>query len=174
MMLQISFQYSEADYIRGAKFIAKRHAADSTTSMIFFGSLLAGWILLYIFVFRRGCLLTLLDLVYLILGVLVSVPIGVVLLNYFMFRDSALRSIYRDSKLAREKQEIAFDEDEILWRSENLETRIKWKAILKAEESQEDVFLFTSPDQPMFFPKHAITPAELIQLRELIAKKLGA
>jgi hypothetical protein len=174
MKLHISFQYSEADYVRGAKFIANRHASDWTTNLIFFGSLLVGWILLYIFVLRHGCLLSVLELVYLVICLLISVPIAVVLLNYFMFRKSALRSMYHDSQLVREKQEIVFDEDEILWRSESLETRLKWDAILEAEESQEDVFLFTSPNQPMFFPKHAITSAELTLLRELIVNKLGA
>ena len=51
---------------------------------------------------------------------------------------------------------------------------IKWDAIIKARETKQDFFFYTSKRFALFLPKRVISgESQMIELRHLIVEKLG-
>jgi hypothetical protein len=82
--------------------------------------------------------------------------------------------MYHESPILKEVYAIRFSDSGIRSTSDSLTNEIQWNAVVETSESDDDIFFFLGPQQPLFVPKRVFLPNQMKDLKELTREMLGS
>ena len=162
-MVTVEITYDEPDYLRAVKLLSRRH------SRVFNALIMLGVIVVGVMLYRAN---------YNEMGWWVK-PFFAAWIIFFMilFRMVQLRNLGKVRKrtpAAQGPHTWTLNDEGIRITGPLSDSELKWEAIIKAQETKRDFFFFTSKSLAVFLPKRVIADSQIIDLRHLISKKLGA
>jgi hypothetical protein len=96
----------------------------------------------------------------------------------FILRRSRVRAMFRSllpPAATSPMRLLAFSEDQILSALEGVgEARYLWTAIMKCVQSDTVILLFISKEQFLLIPQRILSPAQRIELNDLVARHVPA
>jgi hypothetical protein len=160
--VQLSFTYTEDEYISAARFFFSR-AHDAKFRFYLFLGFLAGALLI---AWLSGD-------VYVAATILI--PVLLVLARYWYAYSTLPRSYFRRNPKFRDPYELTFSDGGIVFRSKGVESRLEWGFYTKVLETPEHFFLVYGKDMFSLIPKRAFRdPRQESVFREMLRRKLGA
>ncbi len=102
--------------------------------------------------------------------------LGLILLQYFVYRFSVKRFITSDKVVIDNERSVAIDDSEIAVEGgkENSSATYRWEMFYSAYETKKYFYLYINTVQAVILPKRDFRTEELPVLETLIREKLGA
>jgi hypothetical protein len=164
-MLEVEVDYVEDDYWRAIRFMRSRTWVNWLTSAFF---LVVPLVVVVSRYFSNPKEWT---------PWLLLVPVAIFLLIFVVGRlidRQRIRNQVTRTPSARGYHKYIFSDSGIRISSDLSDTEMKWEALVKVIESDEDIFFYQSPAFARFLPKRSLTgESQLSQLRDLMRAKLG-
>lgn len=172
--VEFEVAYSEHEFVRGMM-----HARNRTEFSWFNASLsalpmLLGFGFVYWYAIREPGSFRVNDAIVALVGVVISLPLSVALDRFKPFVESSFGRTFRNNPIYQEKFRVRIDRTGIESRSDSFESLVKWDAFSEAFESDDDFYFLLSESQPLFFPKRAFSPEQILAIRRIAQSVLGS
>lgn len=171
----IEIKYTSKDYVRVLSF----HNYENRRSKFIFGFARVFFILFALLTFVIAISITLEKGFFASITVLLSGIVGLILvfgikhLERFINKNSLDNQI-NSSPILQEANLITFDEEGVNWENNLTSSKMKWDGFIKAIESKDDFFLYTTSKVFHFIPKIAfLNLNDLNEFREIVKLNLG-
>jgi hypothetical protein len=159
--VELSFTYTEDEYIRAARLFFSRGTEPQLRRYLGLGffacALLFAWLAGDMYV-----------------AAAVLLPGLLVLARYWYAYAVLPRSYFRDNPKFRERYELTFSDEGLLFRSKGVESRLGWDFYTEVLETPDYFFLVYGKDMFSLIPKRVLRgPRQESALREMLRRNLG-
>jgi hypothetical protein len=164
--------YDEDEFVRGLIYAYNRGKSSSYASAAFAVSIIAGLGFVYWYSIREPGPLGPKEVVMGLVALILSPLLAVWFNKFSLATELRLARTFRENSIYQEECFVRIDQNGINSRSSSFETLIRWDAFSEAFESDDDFFFILSENQPLFFPKRAISPQERAALRQIASEQM--
>ncbi|MGA2570481.1 MAG: YcxB family protein [Terracidiphilus sp.] len=101
-----------------------------------------------------------------------NIGLGVFLVFYPLYYRLRLRRCYLRTRTGNGEISVEIGEDGILIDAENARSELNWNAVRFCRKDKNVIMLYLAPAKFITLPKRALNPKQVIELRELLTRKV--
>lgn len=171
--VEVKVTYSEHDFVRGMTHAQHRVGWTWVNIVSSMASVIIGFGLVYWLAFREQGPIRLNDAIVGVVVLFISYPLAIGLDRVRPSAAMQFAKLFRENPVYQEEFSVRIDAQGIYSRSASFESLVHWDAFAKGFESDDDFYFLLSVSQPLFFPKRAFSPEQMLTLRRIASEEMG-